>query len=149
MLGDLTPALTYGPYIREVSNGGWFVMDAALTFTFGFWLWCVVVNQPGFRWQNLFKLRLYPFEAQFVTAMFVVHLGSAMRAGYIWTLLEAQNDKRATVPFLVEWANIMILAGVISMIGGMCLMRIFGWKRLWWVAGALAILLPVIARAWI
>lgn len=129
--------------LREFWNGAWFILCFVMLVMIGAFVvrrfltptWKI---RPG--WYD-------ELGTQTAIALFVFISGSALRAGWIWLLLNCQNEGDDCTA-IVSRVWMMDVAGVIAIVGGLCTIRVMSpreWLPWSWLgAGLVAVVVPVV-----
>jgi hypothetical protein len=135
-------------FVREITNGIWFLMNVSILIAIGCFLFCQFGKFGlGSLWARLRDET--STGDQVAVALFVYFIGSSIRAGWVWTVLLLQSLGRDTDGFdqASDW---LLTAVAIGIVGTFCCMRIFSrdqWGHKIWVGFAtFAILTPFIAH---
>lgn len=136
--------------VREVFNGVWFVLSVEMLLAL---LWFLVASIREPQVARPTRIVLVPMcwyerpEVQLAIAWTVYITGSAMRAGWIWVLLECQNRTKTPCSVVAQHYGFMMIAVALASIGGLCSMRIMLPERWapwsWIVPGLVAFAIPV------
>ena len=129
--------------LREFWNGAWFILCFVMLIMIGAF---VVRRFFNSSWQ--IRHGWYDeLGTQTAIALFVFILGSALRALWIWLLLNCQNGG-GDCTWIVNQSWLMDIAGIVAIIGGLCTIRIMSprdWLPWSWLgAGLVAVVVPVI-----
>jgi NO-binding membrane sensor protein with MHYT domain len=130
-------------FVRELSNGQWFVLSMVMT-TFCITYATVRPVSIGHYTPNWFDDAI-PADTQFALSLAIYMAGSTLRAGYIWVLLHCQNA-RGSCDYIQNNAWLMLVASALAVIGGLWFIRTLSppqWRPWSWVgAGLFSLSLP-------
>jgi hypothetical protein len=111
--------------LREIMNGMWFVLSMEIWLSFVVYIYLRATKPPGepqwiwvvpVPWRQQVGTQLAMAWALYIS-------GSALRAGWIWALLECHNRiGRNQCAYITETASLLYLASALAIVGGTWMM---------------------------
>lgn len=122
---------------REVGNGIWTMLGLFLIIALARLVWQDIRHRPDWRLDRGTSLAI---------GVLVYFLGSIVRSAYIWLWFIYQN-RGWDLTFVRENHWILIIACVLAIVGGVCMLRVSIFERhgkLAWIGvGVVSVALPV------
>lgn len=140
--------------IRELMNGMWFVLSLEILIALMIYIIHRILKEPA-EPRNIWVIP-EPWYRELGTQLAIgwttYMTGSAIRAGWIWLLLECQGRLgMKNCGHITQTAEVLFIASVFAIVGGVCTIRIMmpdrwrPWSYI--VPAAIAIIVPVSVHA--
>lgn len=136
--------------VRELMNGMWFVLSIEVLIALTFYVVKRAAHEPEPAQNIWIDPEVWYREpgTQMAIAWLTYMAGSAIRAGWIWVLLECQNRIGIqNCGYIIQTVWVLMIASVLAIIGGVCIIRLMmpqrwrPWSYL--VPAVMAIIIPV------
>lgn len=139
--------------VRELMNGIWFVLSIEIWLCLAIYVFHRIMRARTVGQKYIIEDSTWWYDdsaTQLAIALMVYMTGSGIRAGWVWMLLECQNELgRGKCEFIATSVWLLYGASLFAVVGGLCLIRVlvpYGQPWGWLVAGVLAAAVPLIVH---
>lgn len=139
--------------VREIMNGMWFILSVEVWLCLIYYISHRIMRARVIGQEYIIEDSTYWYHdsaTQLAIALMVYMTGSGIRAGWVWGLLECQNEiGRKGCEFIATSVWVLFVASAFAIVGGLCTIRVLvpflrPWG--WLAAGVLAVAVPLIVH---